>query len=491
MSETKAPVPVAGKETVPSIDAAGRLTQQQDQDKRKVGTLEYTKYGLFIMFFWMLWGDLVFTLMESVVPSSMPLQLERLGVEKKWIGFMMVTLTSMINLPMVPLISFRSDRTRSRMGRRIPYIMATIPFVCAALLLMGHTDSLGAWVTSSDIGSKVGLSPAATITAMMAVLIVVWDFSNVFVNSVFWYLFADVIPKAYMGRFMAAFRLVGAGAGALFQAFVFGRLETNTREIYIGAAVLYLVGFGLMCWRVKEGQYPPPSDVAEGSSWLTRFVDGIKLYFKECFTHPLYLAFFVSKSTWAMSNACNLYKIFFYKKHVGLTLDQMGKVGSVMGIIGFCIIFPMGWLVDKIHPMRALILATCFIIPATFAGYFIDSLWFYIAVAAATMPFVGLFDSADMPLMVQLLPRAQYGQFASANSMMRSLTMMIFGFLGGWFVDWATTTYGDRGYALTFLWQGTFQVVGLICMITVYVYWRRYGGKNFVAESIESLKKTA
>ena len=86
----------------------------------RVGTLSYTRRGLFLLFVWLLWGDLVWSLMQMVFPASMPLQLQRLNVPMEWVGYMMGTVAATINMTFVPVISFRSDRTRTRWGRRIP-----------------------------------------------------------------------------------------------------------------------------------------------------------------------------------------------------------------------------------------------------------------------------------------------------------------------------------------------------------------------------------
>src|SRR5687767_14003155 len=80
----------------------------------RIGTLTYTRLGLIIIFFWLLWGDLCWTLMEKVFSESMPLQLDRSGIPKNWIGYMMGTAGAIINMSFVPVISFRSDRTRTR-----------------------------------------------------------------------------------------------------------------------------------------------------------------------------------------------------------------------------------------------------------------------------------------------------------------------------------------------------------------------------------------
>ena len=88
-------------------------------DSFKVGTLSYTRGRLILMFFWLLWGDLVWSIMEKIYPVSMPFQIDRLGIPKQWITWMTLTATSFLGVFMVPIISFCSDRTRTRWGRRV------------------------------------------------------------------------------------------------------------------------------------------------------------------------------------------------------------------------------------------------------------------------------------------------------------------------------------------------------------------------------------
>ena len=88
-----------------------------------------------------------------------------------------------------------------------------------------------------------------------------FKFFNMFVGSVFWYLFNDVVPPQFLGRFMGLFRIVASGVTVLYNYFIFQYSVTHMRQILTGAALLYFFGFGLMCLRVKEGPYPPPPDV--------------------------------------------------------------------------------------------------------------------------------------------------------------------------------------------------------------------------------------
>ena len=63
----------------------------------QVGTLTYTKGALVILFGWLLWGDFCFILMETVVPSLMPLKFKSLGAPNTIIALVITTIPGIIN----------------------------------------------------------------------------------------------------------------------------------------------------------------------------------------------------------------------------------------------------------------------------------------------------------------------------------------------------------------------------------------------------------
>ncbi|MFA5203205.1 MAG: hypothetical protein WC708_02275 [Lentisphaeria bacterium] len=83
-----------------------------------VGTLTYTKSKLAVLFCWLLWGDFCYMLMETVVPSILPLKFRALGASNVAIGVILTTLPMVINTVASP--------SSSRDGRPT----ATIP--CAS-----------------------------------------------------------------------------------------------------------------------------------------------------------------------------------------------------------------------------------------------------------------------------------------------------------------------------------------------------------------------
>ena len=248
-----------------------------------VGTLVYTTRGLMVLFAWLLWGDFCWSMMEAVVPSIMPLKLRGLNSSNALIGFILGTLPATLNLGVTPILSFKSDHHRGPRGRRTPFILYTIPFLCLSMIMIAYSDSIGKWVNHAFLSGN-SAHEAKIVLLLLAVFVALFDFFNMFVNTVYWYLFADVVPEPMMGRFMGWFRLVGLIAGFLYNFFVFPYAISHMREIYIGGALLYLVGFGVVCLRVKEGQYPPPPENEKRTSiW-----EQMRTYARECYTLRYY-----------------------------------------------------------------------------------------------------------------------------------------------------------------------------------------------------------
>ncbi len=104
------------------------LPTPSDHKTWKVGTLTYTKVGLIGLFAWLLWGDFCFTIMEQVIPSIMPIKFKELGASNTLMALVMTSVPSMLSTVFNPIISFRSDRTRTKWGRSIPTCWERCPF---------------------------------------------------------------------------------------------------------------------------------------------------------------------------------------------------------------------------------------------------------------------------------------------------------------------------------------------------------------------------
>ena len=450
-------------------------------DIYRCGTISYTKRGLIALFAWMLWGDFCFTLMETVVPSILPLKLRSLDSPNMIIGFIMTTLPGIFNIGITPWLSFKSDRHRGPMGRRIPFILYTAPFLTLSLLLIGFSDSIGKWTHGMFFG---GLFSQAQVTIfLLAIFAAMFDLFNMFVNTVYWYLFNDVVPQPLMGRYMSWFRLVGTLTGVIYNYFIFQFAESHMKEIYLGAAALYMVGFGIMLFRVKEGQYPPPPAQAKKPS----FMDNVRTFGRECYTMRFWWDINLMYAFGAMAGCIGVFNVFFMKS-LGLDLSYIGKIGAISAItVPICLSFS-GSLIDRWHPVRVAAYYAAFGAFFAFGNWvwlFIDTpptkMYFWIsalhgAVFGALLGAIG--QTADLPRQMALYPRALFGQFCGAVALCRAPAVMIGGTLAGLYIDIWKRFFPDNNYAyrFNFLWTGTLVVVAFYFHYRFFRAWKRLGG---------------
>jgi len=453
----------------------------------RAGTLTYTKGALAILFFWLLWGDFCFVLMETIVPSIMPLRFKALGAPNLIMGLALVSIPAAINLVCNPIISFRSDRYRSRWGRRIPFIFFTAPFLVLCVVGLAFSERIGPWLHAHFAVYLGQLSPEAVTIIIMTVLLIGFSFFNTFVNSVYWYLFNDVVPEHLLARFMSMFRLVSTASSSVYSLLIFKHADTHFVEIFVGVGILYFLGFGLMCLKVKEGNYPPPPKYVDGEDGP---VAAIKTYAKECMSLPHYWYVFLVNMGLIAAGATGLYGVFL-QKSMGMTLEDIGELAFAGSISSAVAIVACGWLADKYHPIRVVLVGTILqtiISPIGLMWLFwhpSPHIYFCVALvlgAGLSAPVTAMVWVQDPPLFMRIFPRERYGQFCSANSMCRSVAAIIAGPLVGEYLDIMTKFYGaDNAYRLMPLWSFTFHSLVLLTMIKLYRSWHSHGGDDAYA----------
>ena len=84
----------------------------------QVGTLSYTTLGLASLTFWLLWGDVAWSMRDRSVPSVMQLLFQKFGATNFVSSLLISTLPYGLILLIGPVISYRSDRHRGpQIGR--------------------------------------------------------------------------------------------------------------------------------------------------------------------------------------------------------------------------------------------------------------------------------------------------------------------------------------------------------------------------------------
>ena len=477
----------------------------------KCGTLTYTKPALAVLFFWLLWGDVCYTLMESVTGPIMQLKFKALEATNTEMALIVATIPTSVYAFLNPVISFKSDRFRSRWGRRIPFLLFSLPFLVLGLVGLAFGDRLGVWLHGFLNLSGVPANKVAMWT--LGALLVLFTFFNTFATSTFWYLFNDVVPEHLLARFMSWFRVIGTLSAAFYSIYIFPLSGTHSTAIFLGAAVLYLVGFGMMCFNVREGKYPPPQPYVGGG---TGPIAVVKTYGKECHSHRIYWYLWLCTFIGCIGAGVGLFDLYF-KQAIGLNLAQIGKISGTVSLIVATLVIGVGWLADRYQPIRVVlvsqILSWIFLVPATMTWIFWhpgpDAIWtfhlpflqnipfmqqyadfqiqqvylvsllIYVVLAA---PLAALGSMWDPVMFMRTFPRSHYGQFCSTNALWRTAGGMIGGVLAGLYFDYLAPTIGkEHAYFYSPLFSASFGFIGFIFFLKFYQTWKRLGGANYVA----------
>jgi Na+/melibiose symporter-like transporter len=456
------------------------------QKRWHVGTLTYTTAGLVVLFFWLLWGDFAFYLKERAVPPTLQVLLRTYGTTALLLGVLTGSLPQLIGMFLGPVVSYKSDRHRGRWGRRIPFLLIPTPIAVASMIGLAFSPPLG-----SALYRAIGpghLSKNGCIILCLGVFWTLFEVATIICNAVFGGLINDVVPRAVIGRFFALFRAMSLIAGMIFHQKLLGTAQQHYVGIFLTIGALYGVSFTAMCVMVREGQYPPPpqDDLAiPRGGLLDRLSAGIGTYFRDCFTKPYYLWFFLSfMLAYIAFEPINIYSLMFGTS-LGLTDQQYGHWSAVQLGVSLIQAWPVGWLADRFHPIRVTMVALGMYAVATLLAFFYVRSAPAFAVAHVVCGSIsGIWLTATAPLGPALLPRAKFATLLSAVGICSAIGRFITAPVIGWLLDRMNPGRPIQQYDFhyIFLWTATFTTLSLGASFVLYRYFMAFGGpKNYVA----------
>lgn len=428
-----------------------------DADKYTCGTLRYTPATLTVLFGWLLWGDFTMCLMESL-PGLLIMQLKDYHISNQAIGFLMTTIFTVANTVLNPVLSYSSDRTRTRWGRRRPYLLFATPFVTLFLVLIPWAPQITNALLKIDAARAfLELFPFTPLVLVFGVLIALFQIFHMFIGTAYYYLIPDTVPEPFIGRFYGLFRVVGLLGGMLFYWFVFGKAHAHMQLIFAVFAILYGVSFLLMCWKVREGQYPEIRE--QHGHWYSP----VRNYVVECFGTPRNWIMFLVYGAIMWPSAASQFALFFYRDQIGLTETEVGRITAISQMISFGLAVPFGWLVDRWGCHKALMVGLVGGIVVSLSCFFLihTRVMAFVMGISLTIPIFLIFLALPK-WTVDMYPRAQYGQFGSAGAMMGALGAAVFSPVAGWLVD-----ITGNNYRLCWAGYPIFYSVSLICCLAL------------------------
>lgn len=436
------------------------------------GTLVYTGAGLAVLLFWLLWGDLAWQFKERSVHPVMQLLFKKFGASDMLVGLLIGSFPQFLGMIVQPIISYKSDRFRSRWGRRIPFLIVSTPISALSMIALAFCPAMGAALHAALGAQSPGLNSSVLI--LFGVFWAIFELSTIAANSVFGALVNDVVPRPLLGRFGSAMRAISLLAGMAFSWYLMGWIKTHYVWIFGAIGLIYGIGVTMMCVMVKEGEYPPPPEEETHANRLGSFFGGVKTYFRECFSNPYYVCFFIMQVLMQMSlNVVNLYNIFFSESfHVDTGL--LGKYFFTTYAISLVLSIPLGWLADLFHPLRVgLVVLVVHGAVLLWGGLCIRDAHTFAIGFITTGVLAGTWMTSTASLQQRIFPRLRYAQFDSAMWLVGHLALIVVAPIMGEILDLT-----GHVYRYTYLTSFVLVVFTFLTGLVVYRKFVQLGGPH-------------
>jgi hypothetical protein len=181
----------------------------------------------------------------------------------------------------------------------------------------------------------------------------------------------------------------------------------------------------------------------------------------------------------------SVFNVFFFRE-MNLDLAKIGKFSAIAGMASMPALYFSAIFADRWHPLRVNVQLRVFLV----VMYVSSTVWifvtlpgeifFYLYMATSML---AVFQNAmvsvcDLPMYMRLLPKSRYGQFCSAQALLRSFCVMIGGTLSGAFIDLMKHLHhgSNFGYRYISVWGSVFSIITAILGIWLYLHWRHLGG---------------
>ena len=322
---------------------------------------------------------------------------------------------------LVMYLSWRSDRTVSRWGRRVPYTFLSMWFIVVTTAMF----------------------PFYTVPASLLLLFAV-KYLFLDMKGSTWSLIAiDCVPRDMLGRMLAINTVAGGITGFLVARYGMALAENHERLVFLLSAGIVLVLTSVAMLGVKEPpvRYPATTPFRPWSALKVGMKDKRIIFLM--LGVAMINGFLMMWGSWNMLWATNT-----QGQGLALSKTELGEAGSWGALLGILIALPNGYLIDKIGGIR-IVFVFWFLQLATFAYVLtlVKSATGLLIVGLMTSTYGGLYTAADMMVWKSAHPK-DMGSVTSSNSFIRNMYHGTLTFFGGVVIAWSGKDQPDYFNAL-------------------------------------------
>jgi MFS family permease len=385
------------------------------------------------------------TLYASVLAVLLPNQIQNIDPARKTQTLGIIyAITSVFSTITTPVAGALSDRTRTRFGRRAPWILFGSLIGGLALMLVPSTNNLviitGFWLIATITLNS--MQPAITT-------IVADRFS--------------VAERGAASGVVGAAMTAGVSAGTIYGGLMAPHL-TLAYMVIGGAIILVCSAFVLLNPEPTAPLKPPPP---------FRLGGFLRSFWVDPRAHPDFAWAFLGRFTIYMGyQAVLTYLLYILEDHIHLTQaganEMIARLSSVTFVALVTSALLSGWLSDRLGRRKPLVFLSGLLMAAAVAAPLLSATIGGMYVYAVLIGLgYGAFMSVDLALMTQVLPDGENSEDAVGKDLgLLSTAINIPQILSPVFAAWLLTVTGNN-YPLLFVVSAAFVAVGAFFVLPI------------------------
>ena len=375
--------------------------------------------------------SIVWRLFNSLIPPM----LEDLGLSAVRVGFIM-TWDNTINMFVEPWVGARSDRTRTRLGRRKPWLLAGAPLAALFFILVPFVRQnfvlIALGILSTDVCMALFRSP--TIAYL-----------------------GDLFQPAQRSKANGVINLMGGVGGAI--AFLGGgalyRLGVPLPFIFGAGAML--VAILIVVWRVQECEQDPVAAANEpGLLRSLQMAAAGRRRSGLCLLGAIY-AWFVG---W---EAMEAFFTTYARDTLGISVGRATQMPTafVVPLIVFSI--PSGLIATRIGRKATIMMGLCGMVLGLVAGYLVRNPVALLGVLAVMGACWALININSLPMVYDLCHESSIGAYTGLYYFASSLAAITGPIVAGRLID-------VTSHAVIWPLAAVFMLLALVLMSLVQTY---------------------
>jgi MFS family permease len=380
---------------------------------------------------------------NSLHPIVLPVRVQQLvpeGLKATYLG--VLTFAGLVVAIVVqPVMGALSDRSTSRWGRRRPFIVAGTIFNLLFLTFIGLAGSY--WL-------------------LFAALLML-QFSLNVAHGALQGLIPDLVPKEQRGTASGVkglIEIIGAIVASLGAGYLVGQGQMTAA---IGLIMMvFVIAVLVTIYFVREERC---TQISEKSVWATAF----GTFKVDLRSHSDYLWWLINRFVFFIGlTSIQTFLLYFIEDVVGLSnpAQATGTITAILGVGILAVVFPAGYLADRIGRKRLLIASG---IGATIGGFLFPTartmveLLLYGGLIGVS---AGIFISAGWAMATDLVPPEEAGRYLGISNLATAGGSAA-ARLGGPIIDFFNASALGLGYGVVFTANGVLFLLATLAVLKI------------------------